>query len=109
MSATLWKQCLDHLEGELSAQQFNTWIRPLHAVEQGGRLQLLAPNGFVRDWVEQNLRGRIGEVLARVANGSTPEVVVLVGSRAAPQAVAALPAKITVRGVTVASPFLMRL
>ncbi len=82
MSATLWKQCLEHLEGELSAQQFNTWIRPLHAVEQGGRLQLLAPNGFVRDWVEENLRGRIGEVLARIANGSSPEVVVMVGSRA---------------------------
>ena len=86
MSATLWKQCLDHLEGELSAQQFNTWIRPLHAVEQGGRLQLLAPNGFVRDWVEQNLRERIGEVMARMTNGASPEVVVLVGSREPPQA-----------------------
>ncbi|WP_411675240.1 DnaA N-terminal domain-containing protein, partial [Acidiferrobacter thiooxydans] len=27
----MWKKCLDRLEEELSAQQFNTWIRPLQA------------------------------------------------------------------------------
>ena len=85
MSATLWKQCLDHLEGEFSAQQFNTWIRPLHAVEEDGRLQLLAPNTFVRDWVEQNVRPLVAEVLERAANGARAEVVVLVGSRVAAQ------------------------
>ncbi|MDH3411330.1 MAG: hypothetical protein OEM98_02475, partial [Gammaproteobacteria bacterium] len=52
---TLWKKCLDRLEGELSPQQFNTWIRPLHAVEDGECLRLLAPNQFVRDWVNEHL------------------------------------------------------
>ena len=33
-SSSLWKKCLAQLEEELSAQQFNTWIRPLQAIEQ---------------------------------------------------------------------------
>jgi len=31
----MWQQCLDRLEAELTIQQFNTWIRPLQAVEDG--------------------------------------------------------------------------
>ncbi len=78
---SLWNQCLDRLESELSPQQFNTWIRPLHAVEEGNSLRLLAPNHFVRDWVHDNLAGRIREVLARVANTDGARVIVQVGSR----------------------------
>ena len=92
MSATLWKQCLEQLQGAFSPQQFNTWIRPLHALEEDGRLQLLAPNTFVRDWVELNLRPRLYEVLERLHNGHRPEVVVLVGSRAVAPESASSPA-----------------
>jgi chromosomal replication initiator protein len=80
---TLWKKCLDRLEGELSPQQFNTWIRPLHAVEDGERLRLLAPNQFVRDWVNEHLAGRISEVFSRVKNCERADVIVQVGSRQA--------------------------
>jgi chromosomal replication initiator protein len=78
---SLWKKCLDRLEGELSPQQFNTWIRPLHAVEDGERLRLLAPNQFVRDWVNEHLAGRISEVFSRVKNCERADVIVQVGSR----------------------------
>ena len=78
---TLWKKCLDRLEGELSPQQFNTWIRPLHAVEDGECLRLLAPNQFVRDWVNEHLAGRISEVFSRVNNCERADVIVQVGSR----------------------------
>jgi chromosomal replication initiator protein len=27
---TFWPTCLERLEAELSAQQFTTWIKPLH-------------------------------------------------------------------------------
>ncbi len=83
MVPTLWKKCLDRLEGELSPQQFNTWIRPLHAVEDGERLRLLAPNQFVRDWVNEHLAGRISEVFSRVKNCERADVIVQVGSRQA--------------------------
>ena len=50
--SSLWMQCARALEAELSEQQFNTWIRPLQLVEDGGLLKLLAPNRFVVDWVK---------------------------------------------------------
>lgn len=84
MVPTLWKKCLDRLEGELSTQQFNTWIRPLHAVEDGDCLRLLAPNQFVKDWVNEHLAGRISEVCSRVKKCDRANVVVQVGSRDLP-------------------------
>ena len=55
----VWTQCLERLAAELPDQDLNTWIRPLHAVESGGRLRLFAPNRFVMDWVRQHFLGRI--------------------------------------------------
>ncbi len=81
MGPTLWNRCLDRLEGEFSPQQFNTWIRPLHAIEEGESLRLLAPNHFVRDWVNEHLLNRLTEVLARLQNGRAGSVVVQIGSK----------------------------
>ena len=81
MGPTLWKRCLDRLEGEFSPQQFNTWIRPLHAVEDGNSLRLLAPNHFVRDWVNEHLISRLTEVLMRLQNGHAASIIVQVGSK----------------------------
>ncbi|MFQ5608007.1 MAG: chromosomal replication initiator protein DnaA [Candidatus Zixiibacteriota bacterium] len=80
---TLWKKCLDRLEGELTPQQFNTWIRPLHAVIEDDVLRLLAPNHFVRDWINTNLAPRISEVLVRVGEMNSRKLIVQVGSREA--------------------------
>jgi chromosomal replication initiator protein len=76
---TLWNRCIRDLQAELPEQQFNTWIRPLQAVEDGARLRLLAPNRFVVDWLHQHYVERIVE-LVDVA-GSGTEVVIEVGSR----------------------------
>jgi chromosomal replication initiator protein len=54
VEVSLWKKCLLRLENELPEQQFNTWIRPLHAVETPDSLHLLAPNQFVLDWVKKH-------------------------------------------------------
>ncbi len=81
MGPTLWNRCLDRLEGEFSPQQFNTWIRPLHAIEDGDSLRLLAPNHFVRDWVNEHLLNRLTEVLMRVQNGRAGSVIVQIGSK----------------------------
>src|SRR5690606_25208458 len=61
--------------------QFNTWIRPLQAVEDGRTLRLLAPNRFVVDWVNENVAGRITELVDAVGEEPTPAVVLEVGSR----------------------------
>jgi len=80
LDAPLWKKCLDRLEGEIPEQQFNTWIRPLHAVNEGESLRLLAPNRFVLDWVREHYIGKINETLTEVF-GATPEIRLEVGTR----------------------------
>ena len=79
--STLWDQCTRVLQAELPEQQFNTWIRPLQAVDDGSVLRLLAPNRFVIDWVKQHYLERIIEVASD--SGTATEVLVEVGSRAA--------------------------
>jgi chromosomal replication initiator protein len=78
---SLWHQCLRRLEAELPEQAFNTWIRPLQAVEDGGRLHLLAPNRYVVDWVNQNCTARISELVDELVPAPAPQVVVEIGSR----------------------------
>jgi chromosomal replication initiator protein len=84
VQGSLWRRCLTQLEAELPEAQFNTWIRPLQAVEDGRTLRLLAPNRFVVDWVNENIVGRISELVDAVGSEPAPSVVLEVGSRALP-------------------------
>jgi chromosomal replication initiator protein len=79
---SLWNRCLRVLEGELPEQQFNTWVRPLQAIERDGELKLLAPNRYVIEWLGQNLLPRIKELILAFAEGLAPEVALDVGTRA---------------------------
>jgi chromosomal replication initiator protein len=79
---SLWNRCLRVLEGELPEQQFNTWVRPLQAIERDGELKLLAPNRYVIEWLGQNLLPRIKELTLAFAEGLAPEVALDVGTRA---------------------------
>jgi len=81
VEASLWTRCMGALETELPEQQFNTWVRPLQAMEGNGALKLLAPNRFVVDWINANLLPRIGELLRDESTGDVPIVTVEVGSR----------------------------
>ena len=50
----LWNRCVRDLQAELPEQEFNTWIRPLQAVEDARVLRLLAPNRFVVEWLRSS-------------------------------------------------------
>ncbi|MEP6547920.1 MAG: chromosomal replication initiator protein DnaA [Gammaproteobacteria bacterium] len=82
MPETLWNRCLRVLESELPEQQFNTWVRPLQAIQGNGELKLLAPNRYVIEWLGQNSLPRIKELIRAFAEEPTPEVVLDVGTRA---------------------------
>ena len=58
-----WSICLDRFKQELSAQQFNTWIKPLRFEPKSNTVRLLAPNRFVQQWVKDRFLRRI-ELLA---------------------------------------------
>ena len=66
MNTSPWKHCQQRLEGELSAPLFNTWIRPLHAIESRDNIRLLAPNRFVLDWVNEHFMPRIRELIGKL-------------------------------------------
>lgn len=92
MPQDIWQQCLERLQDEFPAQQFNTWLRPLQSRDDGGSLVLLAPNRFVRDWVSQKYLDRIEEVVRDLNGAKGLQVEVRVGSaddsRARPAATA---------------------
>ena len=81
MLSPLWNSCVQQLENDLPEQQFNTWIRPLQAIETNGDLQLLAPNRFVVDWVNTHFIERIQEILRESQPDTCPQVILSVGSR----------------------------
>ncbi len=54
-----WSSCLTRLETELSAQQFNTWIKPLQSKTVDNHLYIVAPNRFVMQWVKERFLKKI--------------------------------------------------
>jgi chromosomal replication initiator protein len=83
VDSPLWTRCAAALAADMPDAQYNTWVRPLQAIEGDGTLQLLAPNRFAVDWVTTNLLPRIGEWLQAEIAGDAPIVTVQVGSRPA--------------------------
>lgn len=92
----MWDRCVDYLQDELPAQQFNTWIRPLKAEQETNGLRLLAPNRFIRDWVADKFMPRILELVTMLSEGvSPPTVVIEVHDRSDAQAKGFLSARLT--------------
>ncbi|MCL4125937.1 UNVERIFIED_CONTAM: hypothetical protein GTU68_012663, partial [Idotea baltica] len=78
--SSLWEKCLSHLEGELSVQQLNTWLRPLQAIETKDSLRLLAPNAYVQAWVQEQLEQTINELLNQLTQGKIKQIQIEVGT-----------------------------
>jgi chromosomal replication initiator protein len=49
---SFWTHCLRHFEKAVPAQQYRTWIQPLHARLDGTTVRIAAPNRFVLEWVK---------------------------------------------------------
>ncbi|MGR8920140.1 MAG: chromosomal replication initiator protein DnaA [Gammaproteobacteria bacterium] len=89
MQNSIWDKCLKQLERELSPQQFNTWIRPLQAVEEDEGVEILAPNRFVLDWIRDKYSERIQLILNELSPSEAVGLSIGIGSR--PQRVEAAP------------------
>ena len=79
MPQTNWQTCLKHLERELPAEDFNTWINPLQIKASRDRTVLLAPNEYVRDYISLNHLERIRDIFEHL--GSSRDSVVVDVSR----------------------------
>jgi len=80
VNASVWQQCVSKLQAELSDQQLNTWIRPLHAREESGAIQLYAPNRFVLDWVKQHYFEQIVSLAGNVSGNPDLHISLVIGS-----------------------------
>jgi len=92
---SLWNRCLRTLQAELPEQQFNTWIRPLQAEEDGDQLRLFAPNRFVVDWLQEHHIDRI----LQLVDGARQDIEVLVEVGSRPMEGGATPAAVPPRVV----------
>ena len=71
-----WPTCLSRFEQELSAQQFNTWIKPLQAelvktTLGDNALRILAPNKFVQQWVKERFLTKIESIATELLPTNT--------------------------------------
>ena len=80
MSKNHWKTCIEHLERELPADDFNTWIRPLQVKTSKGRTDIQSPNEYVRDYISTNHLERVRDIFEHL--GSARESVTVDVNRA---------------------------
>ncbi|MCE0722073.1 chromosomal replication initiator protein DnaA [Legionella sp. 9fVS26] len=81
VSASVWQKCLGLLQDEYSAQQFNTWLRPLQAHTDEQRFILFAPNRFVVDWVKKHFFSRIEELIKQFCGEEIKSISIEIGSK----------------------------
>jgi chromosomal replication initiator protein len=77
--SSFWDSCLIALRETMPEQQLNTWILPLRLEGEGGKLQLLAPNRFVLQWVKDRYLDRIQE-LANAHFAEPTQIEIAIGS-----------------------------
>ena len=81
MPDVIWQRCVDQLQDELPSQQFNTWIRPLQAETIAEGLRLMAPNRFIKEWVNDKYIDRIAELVSEASEGKLAQVLVEIGKQ----------------------------
>jgi chromosomal replication initiator protein len=79
-------QCLQQLQEELPATEFNMWVKPLQAELDGNTLTLFAPNRFVLDWVRERYLNRINRLLNEFCGNDIPGLRFEVGNKPASSA-----------------------
>ena len=70
----LWQACASHLESELPAQLYRTWIKPLVFLgyDEGDQtLKLGAPNRVKLDWVRTQYGDRISQLATQLISPET--------------------------------------
>lgn len=80
MTGNVWRSCLQKLQSELSATEFNTWIKPLQVKETDSEMALYAPNPFFVDWIRQQYLDRINEFLEQRDTNAHKQISLHVGN-----------------------------
>ncbi|MBT3348313.1 MAG: chromosomal replication initiator protein DnaA [Thiotrichales bacterium] len=78
----VWDECLDRVRHEVTEEEFNAWIRPLQAVEQGDSIDLFAPNSLILEHIKEHHLSLIQSSLP-FRNDMMMELAIYVGGDAA--------------------------
>ena len=70
-----WHQICRELRPHLAEEKYNTYIQPLEAQFSNGRLRLIAPNRFVRGWIESNCLDLLSQACQRSGAGGDLELL----------------------------------
>jgi chromosomal replication initiator protein len=94
MTEAVWPSCLENLRDELPPQQFHMWIRPLRLEsESESQIHLVAPNRFVRDWVNDKFLQQINNALVALTGGIPPELKISIAGQVDAKPQSSAPAK----------------
>ena len=74
---SFWNHCLRHFEKSLPAQQYKTWIQPLHARLDEHMVVVSAPNRFVLEWVKDKFVPEIERLSSEFLRKPTQVVLTL--------------------------------
>ncbi len=69
----VWDDCLTYISHRIRKQSFATWLKHTRAVSDGnGGMNILVPNEFVAEWVEEHYSHLIEESLHQLCGQTVP-------------------------------------
>lgn len=72
ISTSSWNSLLERLQARIPPESYSTWFKRLSFLKwDGGCLRLLAPNRYVKDWIESHYRSELLEA----ARSIIPETI----------------------------------
>ena len=72
-----WPLCVDEFSKELTKQQLTTWISPLEFKIEGGKAQIIAPNQFILQWVQEKFANKIQNLIKEKLSNVKLEYIVV--------------------------------
>ena len=71
----LWDKCLDAFNSVLSEKQMRTWFHPLEVIIKDKTLNVVAPNKFVKDVIENDFLLLIKDTVLRKSSNQVSEIL----------------------------------
>jgi chromosomal replication initiator protein len=73
----IWQQCLLLLKEQFGEQDYNTWFKQLNARLDNDKIQIIANNRLVQDFIKNKYWDRIKTIIHELTGGNiTPELLV---------------------------------
>lgn len=66
---TIWQQCLMLIKEQLSEQEYNTWLKTLKPTINNSKIEIVATNRLIHEFVNTRYWGKIQPVLSELCGG----------------------------------------